>query len=449
MDKKLFTQQLSLPLVSFIVIGMMVGAGVFVYTGIVFDMTGTALPLAYLIAGVPVFLSMLPLAMLGSAMPVSGANYVYPSRMVSASLAFAAVWVYALASFFGQIPLYLLATSKYLGTIIDGIPEIPVALGVLTLFYLVNLLGIKLAAQIQGVLLISLIAALIAFISGSVPEFDPAILRAGSGQESGSLILGAALLTFTYFGANGIIELGSEIKNPGKTIPWAFYIAFPLVMLLYGGVSLSLVGSTSAESILSEADPLVFAARHNLSANAFVFFILGGAILALLTTLNALFLIGTRSLIMIVQDNILPSWMGKMSKKNEVPWVLLTLIYLLSIVGVISGLSLDDFASFASLGGLFIFLPILLAARVFKKRYPELYRKSAFKLSTWQLWLTVGVGIAMVGFFGLVILVDMDSLLKSVLFLVFIGSGFAYYYLRKRYLKKKGTPLTIKPLDYD
>ncbi len=446
MDQGLFKTKIGLPLVSFIVLGMMLGGGIFVYTGLVFEMTGPALPLAFALAVIPVFISMLPLAMLGAAAPVSGANYVYPSRMVSPSLAFAGVWVYALASFFGQIPLYVIATGKYLQTIFPDLPVVPVAIGILTFFFLINLLGIKVAAQIQGVLLVSLLIALLVFSFGSFDNLDSELFKGIFDKGSGSILLGVGLLTFTYFGANGIIELGSEIKNPGKTIPKAFFIAFPLVTVLYVAVATGTVGSLSPNEIIGNEDPLVQAAMQNLSHGFFIFFIFGGAVLALLTTLNALFIIGTRSLLMIVQDNLLPKWLGRMSRKKKVPYVLLSLIWILSILGVISGFSLETFASYAALGGLAIFLPILLAARVFPKKYPELYSKSSFKLSKFWLNLTVGIGVLMVVFFGLIILVDMGSILKSGLFLIFIGSGFLIFYLRKRYLFSKGEKIIISEL---
>ncbi|MBT3750280.1 MAG: amino acid permease [Bacteroidetes bacterium] len=438
MSQITFKNKIGLGLVSFIVLGMMLGGGIFVYTGLVYEMTGPALPLAFALAMIPVFISMLPLAMLGSAFPVSGANYIYPSRMISPALAFAAIWVYALASFFGQIPLYVIATGKYLQSVFPEIPVIPVALVILTFFYLINLFGIRIAAQIQGVLLALLVIALIIYSSVSANNIQVELFSGFFDKGASSIILGIGLLTFTYFGANGIIELGSEIKNPAKTIPRAFMIAFPLVTLLYVGVSLGTVGTLDPDSIMNTEDPLVQAARINLSHGVFVFFVLGGAVLALLTTLNALFLIGTRSLLMMVQDGLLPGWMGLRTKNREVPYVLLTMIWLLSIVGVLSGLSLETFASYAALGGLFIFLPILLAAWVFPKRYPEAYRKSKFRLSGFWLKLTVIVGVLMVLFFGLIILYDMGSLLKSGLFLLFIGSGFAAYYWRQASNKKKG-----------
>jgi len=64
--------------VTFIAVGFTIGGGIFVFTGIVLKMVGPALPLAYLLAVIPVFLSMLPLAMLGSAIPSVGGNYKYP-----------------------------------------------------------------------------------------------------------------------------------------------------------------------------------------------------------------------------------------------------------------------------------------------------------------------------------------------------------------------------------
>ncbi len=444
MDQILFKTKIGLPLVSFIVIGMMIGGGVFVYTGIVYDMTGPALPFAYAMAVIPVFISMLPLAMMGSAMPVSGANYLYPSRMISPALAFAAVWVYALASFFGQIPLYVIATSNYLETVFPSIPIIPVALGVLTLFYVLNLLGIKIAAQIQGVLLVSMIAALVLFAFRGSTDFEPTHFNNFFQKGSGSIILGLALLSFTYFGANGIIELGAEIKNPGRTIPRAFFIAFPLVALVYVAVATGLIGSVSPESILADEDPLVLGAKRILKSSGYIFFVFGGAILALLTTLNALFIIGTRSLLMIVHDGLLPKVFGIRSKKKEVPYVLLTLIWLLSVVGVLSGFSLETFASYAALGGLFIFLPILLSAWIMPKRYPVAYQQAKFKLTKPWLKFTVLVGLVMVVFFGFIILYDLGSLLKSGLFLLFIGSGFVLFYLRVSWLKKNGLFRKIK-----
>ncbi|MFO7617955.1 MAG: APC family permease [Bacteroidales bacterium] len=449
MGEILFRQKIGLPLVTFIMLGFMIGGGVFVYTGIVYQYTAQALPLAYFLAAIPVFIAMMPLALLASTMPISGANYMYASRMVSPGLAFTGVWVYALASFVGQIPLYVIGCSRYIESLVPEVNVTILALGILTLFYLINLLGVKIAAQFQGLLILVLVGALIVFISGGFDEIEPARFQPLLETGSGKLMLGIALLTFTYFGGNGVIELGSEIRNPGQTIPRAFYIAFPLVMLLYVGLAYVTVGSVSADELKGAQEPLLVAGRSFLGHGLYYFFVLGGAVLALLTTLNSLLIIGTRSLLMIVQDKMLPLWMGRMTQRKQVPWVLFTLIYVLSFAGILAGFSLTTLASYASLGGLVIFVPILLAAWRFPDQHPARFEARPFRISKFWLRVAVAVGLVMVLFFGLIILYDLKSAFKILFFLMFIASGYLVFFLRKRWLGRMGMPLkpNVKDLD--
>ncbi|MDD4813539.1 MAG: APC family permease [Bacteroidales bacterium] len=446
-----FRQKIGLPLVSYIMIGFMIGGGVFVYTGLVYQYSAQALPLAYFFAAIPVFISMMPLAMLASAMPISGANYMYASRMVSPGLAFTGVWVYALASFFGQIPLYLIGCSRYIESLAPEVNVTVLALVILTIFYLINLLGVKMAAQFQGILILVLITALVVFISGGIDTVEVSRFHPLLETGSGGLILGVALLSFTYFGGNGVVELGSEIKNPGKTIPRAFYIAFPLVMLLYVGLSFVTVGSVPGEMLQDAPEPLLVAGKSFLGNGFYVFFVVGGAVLALLTTLNSLLIIGTRSLFMIVQDQMLPAWMGRLTPGKQVPWVLLTLIYALSVAGILSGFSLNTFASYASLGGLVIFVPILLAAWRFPTQYPKQFNARPFRISRFWLRAAVLVGLAMVLFFGVIILYDLKNPFKILFFLMFIATGYLVFCWRKQRLTRLGKPLDslIKKLDVD
>ena len=157
---------LRLPAVAFIAIGFTIGGGVFVLTGIVLKIAGSALPIAYVLAVFPVFISMLPIAMLGSAIPTTGANYKYPSRMVSPGIAFVSIWVYAVASFGGQIPLYALGCAKYIQVYFPGLSLPLAAIGILTFIYIVNLLGVKLAAQVQGIFVIIWIFSIAGIGSG-------------------------------------------------------------------------------------------------------------------------------------------------------------------------------------------------------------------------------------------------------------------------------------------
>ena len=432
---------LGLPEITFIAIGGTIGGGIFVFTGIVFKITGQALPIAYSLAVIPVFISMLPLAMLGSAIPTVGGNYRYPSRMVSPGLAFVGIWVYALASFFGQIPLYAIGCAKYAQAVFPGISVTIFALVLVTVFLIINVLGVKLAAQIQGILVVILISALLYYAFSGFKELNAPNFSNIMEKGSANLLLGVALLTFTYFGSNAIIELGGEIINPGKVIPRAFFIAFPVIAFIYILVAIATVGAVPLENLETYAEPLIRISEIICSKGGALFFIIGGAILALTTTLNALFLYGTKSLMMIVNDRIFPEKIGKVNKRFGTPHNLLFLVWIFSVIGIISGFSLQTLASYAALGGLIIFFPVMLASMKFPSLYPEYYTKSGFKLKGFWRWFCPGVGILMVFFFGLILIVDLKTPLKIGCFILFVISGIGYYWMRKRYLKTLGIDL--------
>lgn len=432
---------LGLPEVTFIAIGFMIGGGIFVFTGIVFKITGQALPLAYGLAVVPVFISMMPIAMLGVAIPSTGANYKYPSRMVSPGLAFLGIWVYAFASFFGQIPLYAISCGNYIAIFFPNLSPHTFALVLITVIFLVNLLGIRFAAQVQGLLVIILILALIYYSYKGMTVLQPVNFNAFYDKGSVNLLVGTALLTFTYFGANSIIELGGEIVNPGKVIPTAFFISFTIVTILYVSVAIATVGAVSMESLTHSVEPLLDVCKAVMTSTERSLFVICGALVALITTLNALFMVGTKSLLIVVEDGLLPAFFGRLNSRFKTPHILLIIIWVSTVIGILLKLPMKTLASYASLGGLIIFFPVMVAAIKFPTLYPDKYRLAAFKLNPFQLRFCAFTGIVMVLFFGTVIFIDLKTLLNISGFFLFFISGALYYVLRKRYLLRIGIDL--------
>jgi len=427
--------------VVFIAIGFMIGGGIFVFTGIVLKITGQALPLAYGLAVIPVFISVMPIAVLGVAIPSTGANYKYPSRMVSPGLAFLGIWVYAFSSFFGQIPLYAISCGNYIAIFFPNLSPQVFALFLITVIFLVNLLGIRLAAQLQGLLVIILVLALIYYSYKGMTVLQPENFNAFFDKGSTNLLIGTALLTFTYFGANSIIELGGEIVNPGKVIPQAFFISFAVVAILYVLVALATIGSVPMESIAHSVEPVLDVSKAIMTPAARNMFVLCGAIVALITTLNALFMVSTKSLLIVVEDGLLPACLGRLNTAFGTPYILLAIIWGSTLIGIWLNLPMKTLASYASLGGLIIFFPLMIAAIKLPKLYPEKYHFSAFKLNTFLLRFCAFTGIVMVLFFGIVIFIDLKTLLNVFGFFGFFISGALYYVLRKRYLFKNGVDL--------
>jgi APA family basic amino acid/polyamine antiporter len=144
---------------------------------------------------------------------------------------------------------------------------------------------------------------------------------------------------------------------------------------------------------------------------------------------------------MIVDDKLLPQWMGKINQKFSTPHIFLVIIWIFSMLGIISGFSLETLAAFAALGALIIFIPIQIASIRLPVLYPHQYRKSGFRLKGFWLWFCPMVGIIMVVFFSIIILYDLRSPVKVGSFMVFVISGVVYYLIRKKYLRSQGIRL--------
>jgi APA family basic amino acid/polyamine antiporter len=183
-------------------VGQSIGAGIFALTGIALAMTGPSLPLAFVAAAVPVALAMAVLAMLASAFPISGGTYYYGSRFFSPVASFTGVWGYILGAVMGMFPLYALTGATFLQAVLPSLPKIPVALALLAAFYLMNLLGARIAIWVQAIMVGLLLVALGLFSGLGLPEVRMEHFTPLFTGGFGGFVVASSILTFTILGAN-------------------------------------------------------------------------------------------------------------------------------------------------------------------------------------------------------------------------------------------------------
>jgi APA family basic amino acid/polyamine antiporter len=439
--KPLFLKKsLGLFLLSGVLIGQTIGAGIFALTPIAVGMSGPALPLAFLIAVVPIVFVMLALAMLGASLPTTGGTYRYGAYLFSPTLCFTGIWGYIFGAFLGAFPLFALTGANYLKSLLPETPVLPVALGLLFFFYFINLFGIQLAATVQAALVVILLSALGLYgFSGigaiCLENLSPFFVMGFAG-----LIPAACLLTFTFLGANAVIELGGEIKNPRRNIPAAIFLCLSTVLMIYLLVAIVTVGVLPYTEIAQQ--PLTIVAEKFLSYPAFVYFVLGGAFLAVVTTLNATYIWGTKSLLVMGADRIFPESLAAVNKRFSTPHWFLTIIWALSsfFLLLIGEKHMEIFALFAALGGIVIFIPVMMAVLNLKKRLPDVYQSSSFPLKGFLFYFCPISGI----FLSIIIMVVLLSEIFAhhpfyfVAFLLWLILGVVYFQLRLRSLKRRG-----------
>ena len=419
-------------------VGQTIGAGVFAMTGIAIGICGAALPIAYSLAILPVACLMLPSAFLGATIPTVGGNYRYPSRFFSPMAAFMGVWIFAVGFFLGFLPLLAVTMVEYLRAYFPDINVMLFSVAFLTFFYAVNVVGIRIAAGVQGLMVLIMIAALIMYDIVGIPHVSLANFTVLVPKGTLSVIAAAALLIFPYLGANAIIELGGEIKRPERVIPLSFLIIILLVALIYISMSFVAVGVVSWEACANK--PLTESAAAFLSGPTLNFFIIGGALLAIATTMNASFMWAPKSLMVIARDNLLPPFLTRVNERFGTPHNMLTMIWIFSVAAVLGSLNIKALALYSTIGGLVIYIPVLISSLLLKKRMPERYAASPLRIPEGALIVCVVLGILL---FLAALAALIGELWKTSTFLTFflvfwIALGIAYYCILKAQLAKRG-----------
>lgn len=414
-------------------VGLIVGAGLFALTGVATDLAGPAVFLSYVVSFAIVTLGLVPTAVLGAAYPTIAGNYRYPREFVSPHVAFLAAWGLTVSMFGGGLPLYALSFGQYVETLV-AVPPQMTAVAALTFFFGVNLLGIRPATRVQLALFVTLVASLLSFIVLGLPAVDPGAFDPLFPTGATGVVTGAAVLYFVCLGANFIVDLGGDVRAATVTIPKSFAVSIPLALALYSLVAFVAVGAVGPAALAGES--LAVPAEAVLPPAFVTFFVVGGALFATATTLNAVFMIAPKYLAALAADDVFPELLAAENDRWGTPHWGLTAVYLVTVASVLSPLPFDELGSLLGFGGIFLIVPVMLAAIRFVRQRPEVHAASPVPLSPGVVVATAAVGVpANVALFALLGAND-AGVLRIWLAAMVVGE--AYYLVRRRFLAGSG-----------
>lgn len=359
--------------------GQTIGAGVIVLTGVAIGMTGTGIVPGYFIAALAVLVGTLPIAVLGSTIPATGGLYQYASRLWSPKTGFFYLLLIIPAKL--TLAMYALTFAQYFKSIVPDVSGQWVAAGVLTLMYVVNLLGVKVAANILKLMLACLVIALGLFIWYGVPEVHLEVFTADNFFSHGMLafLSATALLSFATGGSVFISELGGEMKNPKRDIPLAIVTATLCVGVLYSAIGFVASGVLPIPQVAGK--PLSEVAKVILPHNLFLFFLIGGALLSVGKMLLLAFTWGPKALLMGSVHGWLPKGLGKVSSRFGTPYVLQTIMYVIGMIPILTGASIATIAKLATSVSTLGFCFAITGSYFLPDKFPELFKTAVFSFS--------------------------------------------------------------------
>ncbi|MDD2475056.1 MAG: APC family permease [Dysgonamonadaceae bacterium] len=316
-------------------LGAIIGAGIFVVTGVAAGVSGPAFIVGLLIAGIIATFNALSSAQLASIYPHSGGTYEYGYILINPNFGFSAGWMF-LISKLSAAGVVAIGFGSYFHQLVPITS--PIAFSVLAVVILTaaNYFGIKKAGILNLVIVTITLLSLLYLVFSGIPEVNTENFKPFAPFGISGIAEAAALLFFAFTGYARIATLAEEVAEPKKTIPRAIIITIVTAILLYAAISIVAIGVIGAESIANSKSPLQLVANA-LTTPAINTIVTIGASTAMLGVLLSQILGISRVMLAMGRRNDLPPFFQTIHKQYRVPHigVLITgaVILLLTVIG--------------------------------------------------------------------------------------------------------------------
>lgn len=319
-----------------------------------------------------------------SVLPSEGGVYVWVKEAFGEFWGFQAGWWGTVSTYITN-GVYVALVAGYVSQMIpmSAAAEHAVKIGMILIFTVINLMGLKEVGKVSTVLSILIVlafalVAVVGFINWQTNPMEP-IMPEGYNIVDG-LGGGICICVWMYCGYECISNMAGEVKNP-QVIPKGLKIAMPLVALTYvlptlGGLASLPEGSWenwSTEGGFTSANVGYASVLTQNMGQAWGYVFLVVAIVSQCAIFNTYLASGSRGFFVLADDNLCPKFLVKVSKKRGVPYV-----GILSLAVVTLILAQSDFTTLVSMEvvfmlALYIILP--LAVIKLRKKLPVEERK--------------------------------------------------------------------------
>ncbi|WP_298021200.1 APC family permease [uncultured Dysosmobacter sp.] len=328
--------------------GNVIGAGIITTTGLAIAQTGRSVWISYGLAVVTGLLWIMPTIIFSGIAKYKGGSYT----MITACMGekwggVGALW---------WLPMFLMqgmmgaALGAYVSSLVPAIPPNIAGIVMVTIFYVVNLFGVKSMSKLQNPTTVFLLIGLVVFAVVGLFHLNDGAFQVTSSEyylNGGiGLLDGLMLLVFSTSGHALVCSCSWDSDKPKKNIPLAILISTAIILVLYMSVSFVAGNVLPVETVAGQ--PLTFVAKEIFPGPLFIIFIIAGPIMALATSTNSGFPTLTAPVEGAVSNGWLPPAIAK-HNKYDVPWILYTALWLIAVLPLIMGVSLSALTAYTVL----------------------------------------------------------------------------------------------------
>jgi APA family basic amino acid/polyamine antiporter len=311
--------------VSTVVAGTL-GAGLFVTLGTASSTTGPSVILVVVFSGLLAMCIALNYGWMATIFPAAAGSYAYVSRTFESRLpGFVVTWSKWLG-YMAADAVLALGFGSYLQVFYPSIDAALAGFGLLTVLFLVNLVGSKGYSVSQNAIFGFLILSILVLIVPGLANVNTANYRPFFTGGFDGFVGAAVPLFYAYIGIAVAGQMGAEVKNPSRNLPLAMAGGTAILILLYVLTSVVIYGVVSDYTVLANsARPLATAAEAFMGDVGTTIVAVGG-LLATASSVHAVMAAGIKMPYSWAWDEVFPKKFSEVSDRFGTPhWSLLTL----------------------------------------------------------------------------------------------------------------------------
>lgn len=429
-----------------VVIGTIIGSGVFVKPSVVLNHAGTSdmAIWAWVVGGILTLAAGLTIAEVGAQIPKTGGLYAYIRDIYGPFWGFLTGWMQTVI--YG--PAIIASLSLFFGILVTNFFELDPALGIwigiaaFTFLVILNIMGTGLGGAMQTFTTICKLIPVFAIIIFGLLWGKEGIF----GQDVTSLIknqeeinFGRAVLAtlFAYDGWILLTNLTGEMKNPKRNLPLAMFAGLSVVTLAYVLINIAVFHVIPADKLVGMGNTSSAEAAKILFGDFGSKFVNIGVIISIFGCLNGKIMTFPRIPFAMADDHLLPfdKAISYVSPKFKSPIGALIAVYVISLVLLLLTIVIPDIVNADYLSEVCIFIIYIFYIAAFIGLFLLRQRnKGVNRDYSVPLYPIVPI-IALLGGLFIIISTLMSDFIGSMLGVAFVIIGIPFYFiLRKRHL---------------
>ena len=375
-DKQHLRKNLGFLTATSLVVGCVIGAGVFFKPYAIYQATGGAPGmgiLAWIIGGLVSIIAALTFSEVAILIPKTGGMVVYLSDAYDERFGFLAGWMQIIIFYPAFLAGYGVKVGAELAEWIGAQYALPVAMAVIVLLVALNSLGSRAAGGMQIVstackLIPRALLIVFGFLRGTVsrPVLSPMV---GAGKSLGGVV-GSTLLAvlFAFEGWTNVGTIAGEMKHPGRDLPRAIVCGVSIIMAVYLVINIAYLQVIPADELMQLESPAAAVATRLFGEG-------GGIIISVIGAANGFLMSGSRVAYQLAAQHMLPGSraLGRLNSR-QVPANAVILIGALACLYSLSG----EFDLLTDLGvfSCWIFYTLTFACVIrLRRTHPEWERR--------------------------------------------------------------------------